>query len=53
MKENSIDNALTALNFTEKEKEAFIQILAYAKASMISSKDNLEQFINEKIDKVI
>lgn len=53
MKGDSIDKVLSLQKFTRQEKDAFVNILAYAKLSMVSSKDNLQQFINEQIDQVI
>ena len=54
MKKNPIDEILFEQGFSEKEADAFWDILKYARASQtVTSKDSLKNYIKSKIETLL
>lgn len=53
VKSNPIEEVLKNEKFDDKQKEAFKNIINYAKLCQQGKKDNLQSYINEQVDEVV
>lgn len=53
MKISPIETVLINEGFSEKEKQAFMEIIQYAKACQQSSRETLKDIVNNKVEEVI
>lgn len=53
VKTNPIEEVLKQEQFTEKETEAFTNIINYAKLCQQGKKENLQSYINEQVEEVV
>ena len=53
MKISPIETVLENEGFTPKEKEAFMEVIQYAKACQQAGRETLKDFVNGKVEEVV